>query len=427
MEIQAGELVRAAASGDEAAFTELVARHHRDLLRVAYVICRDSALAEDSAQAAWAIAWRRLRDVKDPAHVNSWLVAVVANEARRTMRSRRRKVHEISIADIELEGVPDLRSDPLADGIANADLRRVVATLDPTDRALIALRYVAEPAPMRSDMPSGCPRRAPEDVSRACSFGFVENFTMDDFDLFERQLASALRSDADQSLAHYEPATVARAAMAGTQRGTLRLPGTPSGHVQPLGARRGCRHRRPGDRRRVLHDPARPAVDRRPEPNAERGAPASPPRSSRARTPAPTPTSTAEATPPAVGQNLKLTWTKLSLAQRSPRIAWLVDRFVQVDDESRVVQTSTDGFSWHVLQPGDPDPGYLDLMTEVRNAGLVTWGDDIVRWWNPEQGADIGGKPPITARDIVRIVRPRCRADGHDALQGPDRVARHRA
>ena len=144
MEIQAGELVRAAASGDEAAFTELVARHHRDLLRVAYVICRDSALAEDSAQAAWAIAWRRLGDVKDPTHIHRWLVAVAANEARRTMRSRRRNVHEISVADVELEGVPDLRSDPLAAGIANADLRRVLATLDPTDRALIALRYVAE-------------------------------------------------------------------------------------------------------------------------------------------------------------------------------------------------------------------------------------------------------------------------------------------
>ena len=58
MAIQVGELVRAAAMGDETAFTELVARHHPDLLRVAYVICRDAALAEDAAQAAWAIAWR---------------------------------------------------------------------------------------------------------------------------------------------------------------------------------------------------------------------------------------------------------------------------------------------------------------------------------------------------------------------------------
>jgi len=144
MEDQVGELVQAAAIGDEAAFTELVARHHRDLLRVAYVICRDPALAEDSAQAAWAIAWRRIGDVRDPQQIRGWLVAVAANEARRTMRSRRRRVLEISVADVELEGEVDLRSDPLAEGIAKADLRRVLASLDPTDRALIALRYVAE-------------------------------------------------------------------------------------------------------------------------------------------------------------------------------------------------------------------------------------------------------------------------------------------
>jgi len=144
MAIQGAEIVRAAAMGDEAAFTELVARHHRDLLRVAYVICRDPALAEDSAQAAWAIAWRRIGDVRDANQIRSWLVAVAANEARRIMRSRRPRLLEISVADIELQGVPDLRSDPLADGIDKADLRRVLSSLDPTDRALIALRYVAE-------------------------------------------------------------------------------------------------------------------------------------------------------------------------------------------------------------------------------------------------------------------------------------------
>ena len=89
MAVQVAELVQAAATGDEAAFTELVSRHHRDLLRVAYVICRDASLAEDSAQAAWAIAWRRMGDVKDPDQIRSWLVAVAANEARRIVRSRR--------------------------------------------------------------------------------------------------------------------------------------------------------------------------------------------------------------------------------------------------------------------------------------------------------------------------------------------------
>ena len=113
-------------------------------MRVAYVICRDASLAEDPAQAAWAIAWRRMGDVKEPDQVRSWLVAVAANEARRIVRSRRRTVQEISVGDIELEGVPDFRADPLADSIASSDLRRVLESLDPTDRALIALRYVAE-------------------------------------------------------------------------------------------------------------------------------------------------------------------------------------------------------------------------------------------------------------------------------------------
>lgn len=153
MGTQAGELVQAAATGDESAFIELVSRHHQDMLRVADVICRDPALAEDAAQAAWAIAWRRMGDVKDPTQIRGWLVAVAANEARRTMRSRRPIIREISVGDVELAGLPDRGPEPLADGIAMEDLRRVLATLDATDRALIALRYVAELSSSASSLP----------------------------------------------------------------------------------------------------------------------------------------------------------------------------------------------------------------------------------------------------------------------------------
>jgi RNA polymerase sigma-70 factor (ECF subfamily) len=144
MATQGAELVRAAATGDEEAFTELVARHHRDLLRVAFVICRDAGLAEDAAQAAWAIAWRRLGQVRDPAQVRSWLVAVAANEARQTMRSRRRGAMDISVSEIGSEFAGVLDTDRLAQEIDRADLRRVLDSLEPADRALLALRYVAE-------------------------------------------------------------------------------------------------------------------------------------------------------------------------------------------------------------------------------------------------------------------------------------------
>jgi RNA polymerase sigma-70 factor (ECF subfamily) len=143
MAVQVAELVTAAATGDEAAFTELVARHHRDLLRVAYVICRDASLAEDAAQSTWAIAWRRMDSVKDPDHIRAWLVAVAANEARSIVRTRRRKIREISVDDGTLLDTADGRPDALTQGILRSDLRKVLDTLDPTDRALIALRYVA--------------------------------------------------------------------------------------------------------------------------------------------------------------------------------------------------------------------------------------------------------------------------------------------
>ena len=56
-----------AAAGDEAAFAGLVSAHHDDMVRVCFVICGDLDVADESAQAAWAIAWRRLDDLREPA------------------------------------------------------------------------------------------------------------------------------------------------------------------------------------------------------------------------------------------------------------------------------------------------------------------------------------------------------------------------
>jgi hypothetical protein len=119
-------------------------------------------------------------------------------------------------------------------------------------------------------------------------------------------------------------------------------------------------------------------------------------------TPAVTPTAHGSPTPPAVAST-KLSWTKLALGEGSPQVAWLGDQFVLVDEDSGAVRTSTDGVSWHVLQPGDPDPGYAELL----KGKFATWQDNVVGWWNPEEGTvGIANKPPITARDILRIVRP---------------------
>ena len=108
-------------------------------------------------------------------------------------------------------------------------------------------------------------------------------------------------------------------------------------------------------------------------------------------------------TPTAEVLSLDLTWTEVDIEAGPGQVAWLGDRFVLIES-SGAVRTSTDGTSWDVLQPGDSDPGYAELLKD--RASLVTWEDQIVGWSNPEDGPDIAGKPPITARDILRIVQP---------------------
>ena len=97
------------------------------------------AIAEEATQAAWVIAWRKLGNVRDEAHLRPWLVSMAANEAKRLLRKRRRRA-ELEVA-VDLSEAPG-GIDP-ATGVAEIDLDEAMATLGPDDRELLAMRYVA--------------------------------------------------------------------------------------------------------------------------------------------------------------------------------------------------------------------------------------------------------------------------------------------
>lgn len=131
--------VRSAATGDEVAFSRLVADHHASMARVAFVVCGDSDATRDAVQSAWAIAWRRLPSLRDPSQVRAWLVAIAANEARQAVRRRSRVVSIVDISEsIDREGV----SDPV-DSLDVVDLGLALRSLKPEERSLLAMRYVA--------------------------------------------------------------------------------------------------------------------------------------------------------------------------------------------------------------------------------------------------------------------------------------------
>jgi RNA polymerase sigma factor (sigma-70 family) len=139
--------VARAAAGDQLAFARIVAAHHADMARVAYVMCGDVDLAQEAVQAAWSKAWTRLDTIRDTDRLRPWLVSIAANEAKQLARSRsRRRVREIPMPDGETGGgqaTPAGRAADPAGRVADLDLAAALATLTPDDRTLVALRYAA--------------------------------------------------------------------------------------------------------------------------------------------------------------------------------------------------------------------------------------------------------------------------------------------
>lgn len=96
-----GELVRRARAGDLEAYERLVRSTQRMAYAVALEVLRDPGLAEDAAQEAYLKAFRRLRDLDEPAAFVGWLRRIVITVALNLRRSRRR-------AMLQLDDIPDV-------------------------------------------------------------------------------------------------------------------------------------------------------------------------------------------------------------------------------------------------------------------------------------------------------------------------------
>jgi RNA polymerase sigma-70 factor (ECF subfamily) len=132
----AGAMLAAVRQHDHAAFTQLVATHDGELVRLAYVITGSRSVAEDATQAAWERLWHRPPSLRDPSKLRSWLLTVCANEARQATRRQRRG------AQLEAEAVTDAgqKADLAADF---ADLQVAIARMPRAERELLALRFAA--------------------------------------------------------------------------------------------------------------------------------------------------------------------------------------------------------------------------------------------------------------------------------------------
>jgi RNA polymerase sigma factor (sigma-70 family) len=132
-------LVESAAGGDELAFGRIVAAHDDVMYRICVAVGRDPALAADAVQAAWAVAWRKLGTLRRPDRLRPWLVTVAVNEARKLLKQRQRR----SSVELPLDVTDAAGAFDPGTGIASFDLHAALERLDPEDRALLAMRYLA--------------------------------------------------------------------------------------------------------------------------------------------------------------------------------------------------------------------------------------------------------------------------------------------
>src|SRR6476660_4818897 len=87
--ISDAELVRAARRGNKRAFVEIVARHQAMVCGIALGVLGDFAASEDAGQEAFLTAWRKIRELRDPATLRAWLGQIARNAALGQLRRRR--------------------------------------------------------------------------------------------------------------------------------------------------------------------------------------------------------------------------------------------------------------------------------------------------------------------------------------------------
>jgi RNA polymerase sigma-70 factor, ECF subfamily len=111
------ELVQEVKQGEKRAFSELVHRHQRALLRLSLRFTREPALAEDIVQDSFIKAYQKIHLFEGRSSFKSWLFQIALNTAKNRFRERSH----------ELMNIEDLRvgTDPGAEtGLLRADLKK---------------------------------------------------------------------------------------------------------------------------------------------------------------------------------------------------------------------------------------------------------------------------------------------------------------
>ena len=136
------EVVAAIVSGDPAGLAEAYDRYAMPLYSYCRSMLREPADAADAVQDTFLVATAKLRDLRDPAKLRSWLYSVARNECLRRLRAGSALSALDEAADIPAEAAE------IGAATERAEVQRLVRAaidgLNPGERDVIELSLIAE-------------------------------------------------------------------------------------------------------------------------------------------------------------------------------------------------------------------------------------------------------------------------------------------
>jgi RNA polymerase sigma-70 factor (ECF subfamily) len=144
--------IRMARAGDQSAFGRLVTTYQTPVYNLAYRMLGNAAEAEEAAQETFLRAYTHLRSYDPQRRFRSWLLSIASHYC--IDRLRRRRITWLPLEDeiAAPDGPGGFAEVRLIDGSPSPeavvtqrerekDVQRLLASLSPTDRAAITLRY----------------------------------------------------------------------------------------------------------------------------------------------------------------------------------------------------------------------------------------------------------------------------------------------
>jgi RNA polymerase sigma factor (sigma-70 family) len=133
------QLIIRAQQGNQAAYGELVMRHHTSVFNGLYHLSGDSDLAEDATQQAFIQAWQHLPGYKPKSSLRSWIMRIAVNAWLDGLRRDKRNFPAEDALDVMADDRPGPESTLIAKERTQT-VQNALLSLNESTRSVLVLR-----------------------------------------------------------------------------------------------------------------------------------------------------------------------------------------------------------------------------------------------------------------------------------------------